>query len=304
LPRLECTGLHAVLVTPFSEGGPLDVGGLRTLVDFYLDRRAKGLVVASSMGEGETLSLAEREAVTRTVVEHASGRAPVIVGCVGSAEAIAATARQAAAWGARGLLVGAGPDLSGGAPTLIAHFSRLADLSELPLVMVDCPPLTTVIPAEVIAEIRDRVPSLVGIKLEQVPTWLKMAQVRDLCGPSFRILGAQGGLYVPSELAAGSDGLMTGAAFPEYLDAILAAHGRADGEAVHELHREVLPWLVFESQPGWSIALRKAVLRHRGVLPTCNVRRSQAPVPPAFFADVERILGRLPAPGRSQSPVG
>jgi len=269
-------GLFAVLVTPFTPDGALDEAGVVALADFYLGHGAAGLVVGSVMGEGAALTDAERERLVRIAAERAGDRAPVILGSTGP-EA------DPARWGAGGLLV---------APS---GARELARAHGLPLVLLDYPPVTGIASVEELGALLDEVPSIAAIKLEHVPTWQKIAALRARAGSRLRIFGAQSGLYALSELDAGSDGLMTGAAGPGHLVALMRAHARGDAAAAQAAYAEILPLLVFEAQAGISIALRKVMLVELGIIGCDLVRPPVAPADAAMRAEVRRLFARWPA---------
>jgi len=266
-------GLFAVLVTPLGPDGALDEAGAAALADFYLDRGASGLVVASVMGEGSSLTPAERERLVGAVVERCGGRAPVLVGSTNPGI-------DPARWGVAGVLA---------APRDVRD---LAQRTELPLVLLDYPPVTGTVSVDEIAALLDELPRVAAIKLEHVPSWHKMAALRARVGDRLRIFGALSGLHVLSELAAGSDGLMTGAAAPERLVAVLRAHARGDAAAAQDAYAAALPLLVFEAQPGVSIALRKAMLVELGALRCDHVRPPTVPLDDVMRAEVRRVVAR------------
>lgn len=71
-------GFIPVMLTPFLDSGEVDYEGLKALTDLYLDAGAAGLFANCLSSEMYELSVEERLAVTRTVVEHTAGRVPVV----------------------------------------------------------------------------------------------------------------------------------------------------------------------------------------------------------------------------------
>jgi 4-hydroxy-tetrahydrodipicolinate synthase len=171
----------------------------------------------------------------------------------------------------------------------------LAHSHDLPLVLLDYPPVTGITSVDDLAALLDDVPHIAAIKLEHVPTWQKIAALRARVGGRLRIFGAQSGLYALSELDAGSDGLMTGAAGPGGLVTLMRAHARGDAAAAQAAYAELLPLLVFEAQAGISIALRKVMLAELGVIACDLVRPPVAPADAAMRAEVRRVFARWPA---------
>lgn len=71
-------GVWPVMLTPYDDLGNVDHAALRELVDWYIQSGVKGLFAVCQSSEMFFLNLDERIAITRTVVEAAGGRIPVI----------------------------------------------------------------------------------------------------------------------------------------------------------------------------------------------------------------------------------
>ncbi|MCH2488458.1 MAG: 4-hydroxy-tetrahydrodipicolinate synthase, partial [Erythrobacter sp.] len=133
------TGSIPALATPFRDG-TFDEAAYRKLIDWQIENGSKGLVPCGTTGEASTLSNAEHHRVIEVCIEQAAGRVPVIAGC-GSNDTKNALlhmqfARKAGA--AAGLCVAPyynRPSQAG----LIAHFSYLAEHSDLPIVLYNVP---------------------------------------------------------------------------------------------------------------------------------------------------------------------
>ncbi len=89
----------------------------------------------------------------------------------------------------------------------------------------------------------------------------------------------------------GTEGFMTGFAFPEILKAMNAAAQAGDFEKAHAIYHKYLPLIVFEQQPG--VAVRKELYRLRGLISSGHVRHPAAPsVAPALAAALKAQLDR------------
>ncbi len=133
------------MVTPFDADGKLDVPTLSALAKRLVDDGNDGLVVNGTTGESPTTTHEEKRAIVAATVAAVGDRATVIagVGTYDTAESVE-LARQAAEAGAHGLLVVtpyySRPQQAG----LLAHFSAVADATELPVMLYDIPPRTVV----------------------------------------------------------------------------------------------------------------------------------------------------------------
>ena len=133
------------MVTPFKPDGTLDTDGAARLATRLVDSGCDGLVVSGTTGESPTTTDEEKILLLRAVLEAVGDRARIIagVGTYDTAHSVRA-AGEAAAEGAHGLLVVtpyySRPPQSG----LVAHFSTVADATDLPVILYDIPPRSVV----------------------------------------------------------------------------------------------------------------------------------------------------------------
>jgi 4-hydroxy-tetrahydrodipicolinate synthase len=133
------------MVTPFSADGSLDLERAGALAERLVDLGNDGLVVSGTTGESPTTSDAEKDALLRAVIEAVGDRAHVVAG-VGSYDTAhtVRTAQAAQRAGAAGLLVVSPyynrPPQAG----LLAHFTTVADSTDLPVMLYDIPGRTAV----------------------------------------------------------------------------------------------------------------------------------------------------------------
>ncbi|MEO1968210.1 MAG: 4-hydroxy-tetrahydrodipicolinate synthase [Sphingomonadaceae bacterium] len=160
------SGSIPALVTPFRDGS-LDEAAFRRLIDWQIEEGSSALVACGTTGEASTLSNAEHHRVIEICVEQAAGRVPVIAGC-GSNDtnnALLHMRFSKKAGAAAGLCVAPYYNRPGQAG-LIAHFSYLAEKSDLPIVLYNVPgrTVTDIIP-ETVCELAKKFPErIVGIK--------------------------------------------------------------------------------------------------------------------------------------------
>lgn len=264
-------GAYAILSTPFDADEALDEESLASLAAFYEARGAQGLVVLAVMGEGAKLDDQERERAVRAVLQGRA-KAPLCVGV--SAPATRVVTRRieaAAAWGATSVLLAPSAGMDAEA---IAALFRDAGRVGLPIVLQDHPQSSGVaMPASLIGRILAEVEAVQGVKNEAPPSAVKaLGVLAAAAGRPFTLLGGLGAVSLLDELDSGSDGTMTGFAYPEVLTALVAAHRAGDRERARRLYEAFLPWLVFEATASVSLAIRKELLRLRGAIRNAVVR--------------------------------
>jgi len=158
-------GSLVALPTPFRKG-EVDFAALHHLIEWHVEKKSDGLVVAGTSGEAATLSDYERRSVLHASVEYARKRLPVIAG-IGTNDTRQSVdfARFATDAHVDGLLAVAPYYNKPTQPGLIAHYSAIAEATSLPLVLYNVPSRTcTDLKPETIAECRDRFPHIVAVK--------------------------------------------------------------------------------------------------------------------------------------------
>ncbi|BBY66271.1 4-hydroxy-tetrahydrodipicolinate synthase [Mycolicibacterium helvum] len=136
------------MVTPFKPDGTLDTIAAARVATHLVDSGCDGLVLSGTTGESPTTTDDEKLALLSAVLEAVGDRARIIAG-VGTYDTAHSVhlAKTAAAEGAHGLLVVtpyySRPPQSG----LVAHFTAVADATDLPVMLYDIPP-RSVVPIE------------------------------------------------------------------------------------------------------------------------------------------------------------
>lgn len=180
-------GSLVALVTPMHPDGTLDFACLERLVDWHVEQGSDALVIAGTTGESATLGRDEHVEVIRIAAERARGRIPVIAGTGSNSTAQTIDLSRAV-----GELPIAGylmvvpyynkPTQEG----MVRHFSAIADAVEHPIMLYNVPGRTVadMLPPTV-ARLAQH-PRIFGIK-EATGDLARVAQLRDLCGPEFRL---------------------------------------------------------------------------------------------------------------------
>ena len=202
------------MATPFHADGTLDTETASRLATRLVDAGCDGLVVSGTTGESPTTTDAEKAALLRAVLEAVGDRARIIAG-VGTYDTAHSVhlAETAAAEGAHGLLVVtpyySRPPQSG----LIAHFTAVADATDLPVVLYDIPPrsvvpiewdtLRTVARHPNIVAVKDAKADLPGAAQIMAETGLAYYSGDDALNLPWLAVGAIGFISVWGHLAAG-----------------------------------------------------------------------------------------------------
>jgi 4-hydroxy-tetrahydrodipicolinate synthase len=286
-------GVIPILATPFHEDESLDLQSWQRLLEFMLALGVDGVTILGVLGESNRLNDEERQTLIETAVAVVDKRMPIIVGASATGTRTAAyLSRMAQDLGADAVMMTPAKEPVPNEDRIIELYRQVGQNISIPIVLQDHPASTEVhMPAGLIVRIVHAVASIACVKEEAVPTAPKIRQIREGTGERhITILSGLGGLYAPFDLEAGSDGFNTGFAFPEVLQALVAAAGQADWPLVHRIYSRFAALLVFEQQPG--VAVRKELLRRRGVIASGRVRHPGGSLPASQAAQLDALLAR------------
>ncbi|MDB5375721.1 MAG: dihydrodipicolinate synthase family protein [Rubritepida sp.] len=293
----DANGVCVICPTPFTPDGALDERSAAGMAEAYAATGATGLTILGIMGEAPKLDAEEAMRLVRIVLKHANGL-PVIVGVSAPGYApMRALAERAMEAGAAGVMIAPPAGLRGDDAALSWLQGAAEAVSPAPWVLQDYPQSNGIIlPPRVIAALAAD-PRCVMLKAEDWPGLDKIATLVGMMAKGemrrIAIYGGNGGLFLPEETMRGSDGVMTGYAFPEMLvklRALLAAGGR---EAAMDLFEAHLPLIRTEHQPGLGLAVRKYVLTRRGIIAHPTLRAPGPKLSDATRAEVDAMLARL-----------
>jgi len=277
------------LVTPF-KGGEVDHEGYAGLIERQIAAGSHGVVVAGTSGEPGVLSLEERERLADCAVETASGRIPVLVhtGTADLRQTLQLT-RHAEEIGADAVLVVTPYYLRPSQHGLVNYFTKVAESTELPVILYDIPMRTGVaLDVETIVELSE-VENIVGIK--ETRTDLEhVTRVIARCGPEFSVYCGLETLCLPVLILGGVGHVSaTGNVAPVEMARLADAAFDGDWDTARDLHYSLLEIneAVFaDTNP----VPMKTMLAELGLIEDPEVRPPLAPLLPAAR---ERVLAAL-----------
>lgn len=294
----ESGGVYAIATTPFLQDGSLDHPSIDRLTDFYQDSGCTGITILGIMGEAPKLEPAESRAIIKQVVGRS--RVPVIVGI--SAPGLAAMrslARDAMDMGAAGVMIAPTPALRTD-EQIVNYFGQAVEAvgEDVPWVLQDYPlTLSVVMSASVVARIISNHASCLMLKHEDWPGLEKISKLRALQKAGdlrpFSILCGNGGLFLDFEPERGADGAMTGYGFPDMLTELIGLFAAGKRDEAHDLFDAHLPLIRYEQQLGLGLAVRKYILKRRGVITSDAQRKPGLAMSDTARAEVDYLLRRL-----------
>lgn len=280
------------MITPMTGEGAVDYDGAARLAEYLVtEMRNDGLVISGTTGESPTTSDAEKAQLLRCVIDAVGDRATIVAG-VGTNDTAhtCELARQAEELGAHGLLVVTPYYNKPPQHGLVAHFTAVADATELPVLVYDIPGRTgTAIATETLVALSAH-PRIVAVKdakgdfgassVVMAATGLAFYSGDDILNLPWLSVGAVGFVSVHAHVV--------GDRLHEMIDSYVAG----DVETALAIHRELLPvYTGMMRMPGTASA--KAALGMLG-LPGGPVR---PPLADATTSEAERLRADLVAGG-------
>ena len=292
---LHFTGVFPILVTPFTDDEHIDLTSFECVIDFMAQLGVDGVTILGVLGESNRLIDAEREALIQTAVAASNGRIPIVVGTSHpGTHATLRLSQRAEDLGASAVMITPSKENVPNEARIFEYFQRVSAGLSIPIVAQDHPASTGVyMSSDLILRLVEAIPLIACIKQEAVPTPPKTRALLAGFSPARRptILTGLGALYGRYDLESGADGFMTGFAFPEVLQALVAARNAGDDKRLCALYERFLPLIVFEQQPG--VAVRKEIFRLRGLLQSNCVRHPGRGIDTQTADHLQRLLNSL-----------
>ena len=259
------------MVSPMKPDGSLDLAAAQQLAVHLMDNGHDGLVVNGTTGESPTTTDSEKVDLVRAVVEAVGDRAHIIAGAGSNNTAHSVeSARAAAKAGAHGLLVVTPYYNKPPQEGVLAHFTTVADATDLPVMVYDIPGRTgTPIHTQTllrmaahprIVAVKDAKGDLFASSEVMSQTDLLWYSGDDALNLAHLTQGAVGIVSVVGHLAS-----------KQYAEMVTAV-GQGNLARAIEIHRQLIPAvnaIMHITQGAISV---KAALHDRGVIASSAVR--------------------------------
>lgn len=282
--------LMTAMITPFTPDDHVDLAAVAKLATYLVDEQDHdALVINGTTGESPTTSDAEKKALLEAVVEAVGDRVQIIagVGTFSTAHTLRLAADAAEA-GADGLLVVTPYYSRPPQDAIAAHFLRVADATDLPIMLYDIPHRAGVpIDTATLLRVAEH-PHIVAVKDAKGQP---VASSQVMAESNLTYYAGDDAMTLPL-MAVGGVGLVgTSTHFTGRLaKQMIEAYAAGDFDRALSLHRQLLPVFtgVFATQ---GCMLVKAGLNARGIA----VGSVRAPLLDATPAQTAAFVGLLDA---------
>ncbi len=292
-------GVYAIAPTPFHDDGRIDEVSLDRMTDFYAEAGCTGITVLGIMGEAPKLDAQEGLSIATRMIRRARSL-PIVVGVSSPGfAAMRALTHHVMSEGAAGVMI-APPSHLRTDDQIVGYFRQAIEAigPDVPWVLQDYPlTLSVVMTPGVIRRIVEENPSCVMLKHEDWPGLEKISTLRRFQSEGtmrpLSILTGNGALFLDFEMERGADGAMTGYAFPDMLADVVRLSKAGERDAAHDLYDAHLPLIRYEQQQGVGLAVRKYVMKRRGILASDAQRAPSLAITPRAMQEIEYLLARV-----------
>ena len=207
MKRIIFRGAGVAIVTPFNENG-INFDELGKLIDYQIENSTDAIIITGTTGESATMDDAEHKAAIKFAVEHVNKRVPVIAGTGSNDTAYAIQLSQYAEnVGADGLLLVTPYYNKATQNGLVAHYTKIADNVNLPIILYNVPSRTGVnIKPETYFKLSQH-PRIVATK-EANGDLSAIVRTKKLCGDELEIYSGNDDQIVPI-LSLGGKGVIS-----------------------------------------------------------------------------------------------
>ena len=202
------TGMASAIVTPMKADLSVDYEALGRFIDFQIEQGINAIVAVGTTGESATLEPAEQKEVIRFTVERVAKRVPVIAGVgTNNTAHVLENVKNACEAGADALLVVTPYYNKATQNGLVSHFTAVADLSTVPVILYNVPGRTGCnIQPKTVAKLAEH-EKIVAIK-EATGNMAQMVEIMHLCGDKIDVYSGEDALTVPM-MAMGAAGTIS-----------------------------------------------------------------------------------------------
>src|SRR5580698_10416999 len=243
------SGVFPAATTQFDAALDLDLGATRRVQAALVRDGVHGLVLMGTVGEGNSLTAAEKRQVLEGAVEASEGKVPVMAGVSELTTAAAVSfAADAERLGASGLMVLPAMVYVPTSAELEYHFRAVAGASALPIMLYNNPPSYRVnIDIATLERLAD-VPNIVAIK-ESAPDSRRFTDIINAFGERFVLFAGLDDVAFEG-LTLGAKGWVSGLtnAFPAESLWLYEALRKGDLDQARKIYRWFMPLLHLDAE--------------------------------------------------------
>lgn len=207
--RYDAGEVITAMVTPFNENREIDYDKVEELAKHLANNGSDGILVAGTTGESPTLTHEEELELLSTVKRAVNGKAKVIMGAgSNSTETAVEMTKKVEKEGADAVLTVVPYYNKPSQAGMIAHFSAIAESTDLPIILYNIPGRTGVnMAVETVKTLAETYPNIVALK-QSFPDMDMVSELKLACPDDFTIYSGDDSLTLPM-LSLGAEGVIS-----------------------------------------------------------------------------------------------
>lgn len=287
-------GTGVALITPFNSSGDVDFDRLALHADRLINNGVNYLVALGTTAETPTLTKQEKDDIIQCVIDANGKRVPVVAGAGGNNTAeVVETVRLLNAKKIDGLLSVAPyynkPNQNG----LYQHFSAIAAVAELPLILYNVPGRTgSNISADTVLRLASDYDGLIVAIKEASGDFNQIMNIIAEAPGDFMIISGDDAIALPM-ISCGGKGVISviGNAYPAQFSGMIAAALEGAYDKARELHFKLLPMMQAIFKEGNPTGV-KAAIEIQGLIDNV-LRLPLIPASQKLYEEIKSLDARI-----------
>lgn len=210
--RYDVGEVITAMVTPFNKNKEIDYDKVEELAKYLVDNGSDAILVAGTTGESPTLTHEEELELLSTVKRAVANKAKIVMGAgSNSTETAVKMTKLVQKEGADAILSVVPYYNKPSQAGMFAHFSAIAESTDLPIILYNIPSRTGVnMSVETIAKLAEKYPNIVALK-QSFGDMDFVSELKIACPENFMIYSGDDSLTLPM-MSLGADGIISVAA--------------------------------------------------------------------------------------------
>ena len=248
---IKWEGVMPAVTTKFDENDELDLITFEKNINAQLEAGVNGIILGGTLGEASTLTPKEKESLVKKTLEITNGKVPVIINIAEqSTKDAIQVARDAATWGAQGLMLLPPMRYKATDRETVVYLKEIAKSTSLPIMIYNNPVDYKIeISLKMFEDLLAECDNIEAVK-ESTRDISNVIRLKNKFGDRLKVLCGVDTLALES-MVSGADGWVAGlvAAYPEETVAIYKLVKAGDLKEALRVYRWFMPLLELDISP-------------------------------------------------------
>jgi 4-hydroxy-tetrahydrodipicolinate synthase len=284
-------GTGVALVTPFDTSGEVDYQSLRNLVDTVIFKGVDFVVAMGTTSEAATLTKDEKQEVVRTIIDEVDNRVSIVLGLGGNNTQAVIEEIKTTNFEKIDAILSVAPYYNKPSQEgMIAHFSAIAEVSPVDIVLYNVPGRTSSnLSAQTVLKLANSYSNIIAVK-EASSDFSQIMEIIQNKPDHFKVLSGDDALTLPL-MSIGMEGVISVVAnvFPNQMSSLINAINVGDYDEAKNIHYKILNLTNALFEEGNPSGI-KAALQHKGIIESDNLRLPLVPISEPLKTKIKNLL--------------